>query len=239
MAGPQGNPPLAAVAIDTLARAMQGADENTAKDMTTFVDNCGIVGDAFNCLVLGVHHAGKDVTRGSRGSNALDGAVDVMWSVEKGEVASTAAIHHMKDGEEGLSWQFRLAPYTLVEATETKGATTTCVVEIVQEPQQPQRAQQGRNKRPLADQPKLLLGIIRDALSEAGEFVKGDMNVPHDVKAMARDNLKRYLPLKGYWDDDRPSNTNRAILSRDLKLLAARGYIGLTSAYFWSIEGRS
>ncbi len=36
-----GNPPLAAIAIDTLARAMKGADENTAKDMSVFVDNCG------------------------------------------------------------------------------------------------------------------------------------------------------------------------------------------------------
>ncbi len=107
-----GNPPLRAIAIDTLARTMKGADENAAKDMTTFVDNCERIGAAFGCIVIGVHHAGKDVAKGSRGSNALDGAVDVMWSVEKHEAGSTATIHHMKDAEAGSSWQFRLLPVT-------------------------------------------------------------------------------------------------------------------------------
>jgi RecA-family ATPase len=65
-----GNPPVRAIAIDTLARTMKGADENAAKDMTTFVDNCERIGAAFGCIVLGVHHAGKDVAKGSRGSNA-------------------------------------------------------------------------------------------------------------------------------------------------------------------------
>lgn len=119
----KGNPPLRAIAIDTLARAMKGADENAAKDIAILVDNCGRIAEAFGCLVVVVHHAGKDTARGSRGSNALDGAADVMWSVEKGEGVSTVSIHAMKDGEEGISWQFRLAPYVFDEAPAGGGAT--------------------------------------------------------------------------------------------------------------------
>jgi hypothetical protein len=230
-----GNPPLGAIALDTLARAMKGADENLAKDMTTFVDNCGKLGDAFNCLVLGVHHAGKDIARGSRGSNALDGAVDVMWSVEKGEESSTAAIHHMKDGEEGLSWQFRLAPYVLAEATETKSATTTCVVETVTDPVQAKQAKHARNKK-LGKSQTMLLSIIREAMSEAGGSITGYPTVPPDAKAMPRETLKRYLPLKGYWDTDKPSAANRATFSRDLKEISQAGYIGLTAEHLWLIN---
>jgi hypothetical protein len=234
-----GDPPLAAIVIDTLARAMKGADENAAKDMSVFVDNCGILGDAFGCLVLGVHHAGKNTDRGARGSNALDAAVDVMWSVEKGAAASTAAIYHMKDGEDGAVWQFRLAPFIIEEGTDTRSALTSCVVEIVTPPDEAraaQQAQQARNKQRIGDRPALLLRAIDRALSEAGGFLKGSATVPHDVRSIAREDLKRYLPLEGYWDQDRPSNVHRATYSADLKTLKMRGYIGLTDGHVWRLS---
>lgn len=234
-----GNPPLAAIVIDTVARAMKGADENAAKDMSVFVDNCGTLGDAFGCLVLGVHHAGKNADRGARGSNALDAAVDVMWSVEKGAAASTATIHHMKDGEDGISWQFRLIPFTLEDATATRGALSSCVVEIVNQPdevKEAQQAQQMRNKPRLGDRPALLLRAIDRALSDAGERLKGNVNVLPDVSSITRERLKRYLPLEGYWDNDRPANTQRATLSADLKTLKTRGYIGLTDEHVWRLS---
>lgn len=129
-----GNPPLRAVAVDTLARSMKGADENTAKDMSLFVDNCERIGTALGCIVIGVHHAGKDLARGSRGSNALDGAVDVMWSVEKGEGESTATIHHMKDGESGASWRFWLEDVVLREEDAPGGFAKAAVVKLLSEP---------------------------------------------------------------------------------------------------------
>jgi len=230
-----GNPPLAAIVIDTLARAMKGADENAAKDMSVFVDNCGILGDAFGCLILGVHHAGKNTDRGARGSNALDAAVDVMWSVEKGEGISTAAIHHMKDGEDSAVWQFRLCPFILEEATDTRQALSSCIVEIVSEPGKAKQTETTRNKK-LGDSPALLLRIIDRALAEEGELVKGTTTVPHDVRSIARENLKRYLPLEGYWDEDTRPEAKRSTLSRDLRTLKTRGFIGLTDEYVWRLS---
>jgi hypothetical protein len=64
------------------------------------------------------------------------------------------------------------------------------------------------------------------------------MHVPHDVKALTRGTLKRYLPLRGYWDGDSPDNVNRATLSRDLKTLNARGFIGLSGDYIWLTEAK-
>lgn len=159
--------------------------------------------------------------------------------MEKGSAASTAEIYHMKDGEDGISWQFRLAPFILEEATDTRSALSTCVVEITTPPdeaKEAQQAQQLRNKQRIGDRPALLLRAIDRALSEAGTRLKGNMNVPHDVSSISREHLKRYLPLEGYWDDDRPANSQRAALSNDLKTLTVRGYIGLTDEHVWRLS---
>ena len=232
-----GNPPVRAVAIDTLARTMKGADENAAKDISTFVDNCERIGTALGALVIGVHHAGKDVGKGARGSNAIDGAVDVMWSVEKGEASSTATIHHMKDGEGGASWQFRLLPVVLREASATMQIVAAAVVEIVALPGQAQRGATNPASEKISARPGLLLEIIREVEGDIGQYVKGDTSVPNDVPAISRETIKKYLPLRGYWDDDRNGNYNRAIYSTDLKALKAKNKIGLTSKWIWLKRG--
>lgn len=233
-----GNPPLAAVAIDTLARAMKGADENTAKDMSVFVDNCGVLEQAFGCLVVGVHHAGKDVARGSRGSNALDGAVDVMWAVEKGDAFNTACIFHMKDGEEGLGWQFRLSPYPLRDATETQAAVSTCVVEIVQEPAAVKLTETGRNQK-LPVMASRLFDIIKAAVSESGSSLSGDPVVPHDRPSITRQILRRYAETRGWVEAERSPASIRAQLNTNLNALADRRLIGLTREYLWLFAERS
>ena len=228
-----GNPPIRAVAVDTLARTMRGADENAAKDMTTFVDNCERIGTALGCIVIGVHHAGKDVAKGSRGSNALDGAVDVMWSVEKFEASSTAIIHHMKDAEAGASWQFRLLPMVLREASASTQEVSAAVVEIITLPGAVQAGATKAQAKPLPDRPRLLLDVMRHAIEEMGQSVRGDPNVPHDARALRREDLKRYLELKGYWDDDVTPANNRARLSNDTKTLLARRFISATPSWYW------
>ncbi|GJE13386.1 AAA family ATPase [Methylobacterium longum] len=232
-----GNPPVRAVAIDTLARSMKGADENVAKDITAFVDNCERIGVALDCIVLGVHHAGKDVTRGARGSNALDGAVDVMWSVEKGEVSSTATIQHMKDAEAGTSWQFRLLPVVLRKGGAEVQEVRSAVAEIITPPSKSDPATVKRRGRPLPDRARLLLKVLQHAIDEMGETVRGDPNVPIEVRALRRESLKKYLELKGYWDDLTTAANNRARLSTDTKLLLVRGFVGSTPNWYWLNDG--
>jgi RecA-family ATPase len=107
---PQG---LRAIVLDTLARCMGEADENSARDMGRFVNRCAAIERHFGCVVVVVHHVGKDPTRGGRGSNALNGAADVTMLVEKTDAYSKVRIEEMKDGREGQEWTFRLVPYDL------------------------------------------------------------------------------------------------------------------------------
>jgi hypothetical protein len=69
------------VVIDTLAHAIPGADENSAKDMGVAISNLIRIKQHLNATVLVVHHTGKDASKGARGSSSLKAAVDTEISV--------------------------------------------------------------------------------------------------------------------------------------------------------------
>ncbi|ORA21351.1 AAA family ATPase [Mycobacterium aquaticum] len=93
------------VILDTLARCMVGADENSAKD-------CGIVVDALTRLlastpggrgvVLGVHHAGKD-GKTLRGSSAFESGADTVYFAERDGQLISLTREKRKDGPENDS----------------------------------------------------------------------------------------------------------------------------------------
>lgn len=100
----------AVVVIDTIARSAGGLEENSAKDIGTFVAACDYIREHLHCTVIGVHHSGKDGTKGSRGSNALEGAVDTVLEVTRHGKTSTVALRV----REQRSAQEREDPYTFI-----------------------------------------------------------------------------------------------------------------------------
>ena len=100
------------VILDTLARCMVGADENSAKD-------CGVVVDAMTRLLactpggrgvtLGVHHAGKD-GKTLRGSSAFEGAADTVYFTSRDGSVITLDREKRKDGPEFDRHQFVIDP---------------------------------------------------------------------------------------------------------------------------------
>jgi hypothetical protein len=106
------------VILDTLARCMVGADENSAKD-------CGVVVDSMVRLlghtprgrgvVLGVHHAGKD-GKTLRGSSAFEGAADTVYFTSRDGAVITLDREKRKDGPEADRHQFVIAPIVGTES---------------------------------------------------------------------------------------------------------------------------
>jgi hypothetical protein len=94
------------VIVDTVARSMLG-DENSSQEMGKFIDGVDTIKRQFGCAALGVHHSGKDVERGARGSSALKGAVDTEISIAKTDEYMTLKIDKQKDGEDGLQLNFK------------------------------------------------------------------------------------------------------------------------------------
>lgn len=75
----------ALIVVDTLAKHMNDGDENSAKDVGSFLRAVDEVRRAFNCAALIVHHTGKPTKSQNpmeRGSSALRGGVDTMILAE-------------------------------------------------------------------------------------------------------------------------------------------------------------
>lgn len=225
-----------AIVLDTLARCMGDGDENSARDMGRFVNCCGVIERRFGCVVVVVHHVGKDPSRGGRGSNALNGAADVTMLVKKGQTHSTVAIEEMKDGREGQTWQFRLQSHpverNLPDQAETMPAFSTCVVEILSEPTISKPSETKSKKLPEGVAGDLLK-VIRHAIEEAGDRKVDSLAVPNKVGAISRENLKKRCAVAGWQDAKGKPDSFRAMLSSTLSALRAAGQIGFDKEWVW------
>lgn len=114
----------AAVFIDTLAQTTAGGDENSGKDMTRALANCKALHKQTNGIVILIHHAGKDLTKGSRGWSGVKAAADFEMEVtDNGNKSSTLVVTKQKGGEAGLTWTVRALP--IVVGTSKKGKDIT------------------------------------------------------------------------------------------------------------------
>ncbi|MGF7008131.1 AAA family ATPase [Aminobacter sp. BE322] len=106
-----GHPVL--VVVDTVSRALPGADENLQKDMTLFAEACDVVSRAFACAVIGVHHAGK--SGDMRGSTVLQGAGDFVFRLtrKKGATVGELYAEKIKAAPDGWSEHYRLDTVTV------------------------------------------------------------------------------------------------------------------------------
>ena len=102
--------PLRLIVIDTLNQTAAGADENSAKDMGRYIASMKRLRDATGAAVVVVHHSGKDVSKGMRGSTALLGAMDTTVEVDrdKDRRAITVTVQKQKDAERETPMRFTL-----------------------------------------------------------------------------------------------------------------------------------
>lgn len=103
-----GNTPLAAVVVDTLARAMPGADENSAQEVGLVIAACDWLRNELDCAVIPVHHSGKDIARGARGTSALRGAWDTALEITGTGTRTVMTVVDQKEGESGQRLAFRM-----------------------------------------------------------------------------------------------------------------------------------
>jgi hypothetical protein len=98
----------AVIVVDTFAQTTPGANENSAEDMGKAISNIRAVGRAVKAVVILVHHAGKDASKGARGWSGIKAAAD--FEIEITRDGDNRAINttKQKDADDGRSWPFRL-----------------------------------------------------------------------------------------------------------------------------------
>ena len=105
------------VFCDTVARSLVGADENSATELGLWVSAADSIKAHCGCAFIGVHHSGKDSTRGMRGSSALLGAVDTSLVVSKDENLVYMRCEKQKDAEPADEQVFEMTEVALIEGT--------------------------------------------------------------------------------------------------------------------------
>jgi hypothetical protein len=109
----------ALVIFDTFARIFAGGEENSAKDVGETIVILGAIQERYQTAVAIIHHAGKDESKGMRGSSALLGAVDtelecIKLSPEDSEDRiGKLTVTKQKDGEDGLVFGYRMKAVNL------------------------------------------------------------------------------------------------------------------------------
>jgi hypothetical protein len=120
------------VIVDTLARCMIGADENSSRDMSTAVAALDAIRIASGACVLVVHHTGKNHEAGARGHTALLGAADTMLRLGSTDRIVTLDQEKQKHHEPGHRQTFRLTsiagsvaltPYSGADGEDLTGKT--------------------------------------------------------------------------------------------------------------------
>ena len=180
--------PFSLVIVDTVARAIAGAEENSSTDMGLFVAACDEIKALTGGALLAVHHAGKDANRGARGSTALLGAVDTSLMVGKSEDIVVLRTEKMKDAEPLDDINLRMVT---VSATISE---TSVVLERTDEKPKKKKAWRptGSIKRALQVFENLCVdrGSPKVRYSDWTAKMKSDMpDTPDSTKGSARDKL--------------------------------------------------
>lgn len=120
--------PVSVVIIDTFAQVMPGANENAGEDVGKALQHCKGIHKATGAVVILVHHAGKDSSKGARGWSGLRAAADAELEVVKLATGRLLRSTKQKDGEDGLEWGFELGVVP-IGVDEDGDVLTSCVVQ--------------------------------------------------------------------------------------------------------------
>jgi hypothetical protein len=217
---PEGKNP-AVVVLDTLNRSLVGSESKDV-DMAAYIAAAGAIREAFDCLVIIVHHCGWDETR-PRGHSSLPGAIDGQLAVVREREKVSVVVELLRDGPEGTEIHSEAKPVTL--GLDARGRDITSLVIVPS----------SQPARPYGGWPVSLIFFKRAvevSLMNYGKlYQKGAFDTPTKVvelETVRQEFYATYIP-KGRGDDDDPEKQrlakNRAF-NRCLNEALARGLLG-------------
>ena len=211
----------ALIVVDTLNRAAPGADENASEDMGRIIDAAKRLQVLLAGLVLLVHHAGKDTTRGMRGHSSLLAAIDAALEVNRQGTAREWRMAKAKDAVDAEALGFELEAVTLGLDDDQLPITSCVVVPTERTAQATIRAPQGGNQR-----------IVFDALVELIER-EGSTSAPKAPPGRRAVTVAKAIEvIRGRLIDVEPRRQPERV--RDaLTRLQAAGHIRAEEGWIW------
>lgn len=236
--------PLRLVIVDTLAAAFAVKDEDSNAEMARVAGTLREIADALGCLVVAVHHVGKNLDAGSRGATSLPAAMDAVLiaTAKTDEVTGkltgdrTLALRKCRQGPTGWCQAFALDPVELGRDADGD-AVTSCVVTPVTG--QPERA------APIGRPPRHaepFTNAVGDALDAHGVARRVQGSGP-EVRAVRVEHVRPYFRrhfVAGEGDAKQADAARRQAFGRMVKTARALGFATETDAegveWLWRVR---
>jgi hypothetical protein len=213
------------VVLDTLNRSIVGS-ENDPADMGSYVRAADMIREAFNCVVIIIHHCGVEGTR-PRGHTSLTGAADAQLAVNRDAVGNVVAkVEWMKDGPEGDEIVSSLEQVTV--GTDDDGeAITSCIIRDTEK-----SAIKGKEK--VTGAASIALRILHDTLADAGSIPPPDTHIPPNTRTIRVETWRSHCYAGMTQDDTTPASRQKAFVRASNKL-QEKQLIGIWNEIVWAV----
>jgi hypothetical protein len=212
------------VVLDTLNRSISGS-ENDPADMGSYVRAADMIREAFNCVVIIIHHCGVEGAR-PRGHTSLTGAADAQLAVKRdaaGNIVTT--VEFMKDGPEGGEIVSSLEQITV--GTDDDGdAITSCIIRDTEK-------SAIKAKERVTGAASIALRILHDTLADAGEIAPPNSHIPPNTRTIREETWRSNCYAGMSQDDTKPSARQKAFV-RASNALQAKQLIGKWGDLVWA-----
>jgi hypothetical protein len=216
--------PARLIVVDTLARALNGANENSSEDMGALVANCDLIRQVTGAHVLLIHHSGKDQARGARGHSSLRAATDTEIELARDEATgvSVATVTKQRDLKKGDTFGFTLDVIHLFNDDEGE-PVTSCVCRSADAPP---RAEKGHSP-----DAQLVLNIIRKLIDKDG--ATGFEGIPPKLPSIPRSDARDAFVKAKYPETSQEETNAKRQFDRWVKDLKARNKVGEHNKRLW------
>lgn len=231
--------PLRLIVIDTMLAAFDIRDWNDPGETRRVMNTLARLAEETGAVVLGVHHHGKDVTRGAAGSYALTAAADFILSVfadvnSDGAVSTRSTVlTKLRDGPTGWSCEFDLTPFK-IDVDEDGDDIISAFVEP-----RTFTAGFGRSNRPKKQKvPAQSSAAFTEAFDEAVAQHGVSRQMPGVDKAVraVRATDVRAAFVRRYQPKGRSKDAQRQAFNRAVKTALAGGGVKQDGEWFWRDE---
>jgi hypothetical protein len=216
--------PLRLLVIDTLARAMPGADENSAQETGAVIAAADYLKEELRCTVALVHHEGKDSARGARGTSALRGAWDAAYQIVSSGRRMTLTVIDQKEAEAGQVLRFNMEEVAV-------GIGRTSLVPVLDETPETDR-DMSLSRRDIGGQTGIALQVLRDVLAgPEAAIVPWFSGMPDgDITGLHIETWRRkfYEKMPSVSQDSRKKAFQRAV-----EKLTKDRFIGVRDPWVW------
>jgi AAA domain len=209
------------IVLDTLNKSLVGSESKDV-DMAAYIVAAEALRDAFDCVVIVVHHCGYDETH-PRGHTSLTGAVDAEFEVVREGMLVTLKNVTMRDGPEGF--EIRSAAEVIEVGEDVHGKVlTSLVITPTDAPAMP--GDRKKKGRPNAATPILILAL-QAALAERGSIFR-PLEEKAAVHAANEDEVWSRFEIRypaGEADKEMATKATRKAYQRALQVAVVDGVI--------------